>query len=125
MIAKQVRFDSGSDLSEVDIHRIVLESTDPSQHAYRPLHQAELPISSDTTPHRRWKARATAPKRVVVDSATQRSVPTTSISRSAFPAAPNAWVVKRFTCLLERALDSTAEEIEEATEVEAARKELS
>ncbi|PUU72336.1 hypothetical protein B9Z19DRAFT_1137947 [Tuber borchii] len=52
----------------------------------------------------------------------------TSIPRSAFPVTPSDWVVKRYTGLLERALDSTAgraEEIEEVPDIEAARKELS
>jgi len=68
-----------------------------------------------------------APKRVVIDSATQRPVPTTSIPRSAFPAAPSDWVVKRYAGLLERALESTAgraEEIEVVPDIEGARKEL-
>ena len=34
---KQGRFDSSSDLSKVNTRRIVLESTNPSQHPYRPL----------------------------------------------------------------------------------------
>ena len=53
--AKQVCFESGSDSGKADIHRIVLESTNSSQHPYRPLQKAQLPIPSDTTPHQRWK----------------------------------------------------------------------
>ena len=78
--------------------------------------------------YQRLTAFLQAPKRVVIDSATQRPVPTTSIPRSAFPVAPSDWVVKRYAGLLERALDSTAgraEEIEEVPDIEAARKELS
>jgi len=77
--------------------------------------------------YQRLTAFLQAPKRVVIDSATQRPVPTTAIPRSAFPAAPNEWVVKRYAGLLERALDSTAgraEEIEEVPDIEGARKEI-
>ncbi|RPA92370.1 hypothetical protein L873DRAFT_1831142 [Choiromyces venosus 120613-1] len=77
--------------------------------------------------YKRITAFLQSPKRVVIDSATQRPIPTTSIPRSAFPATPNDWVVKRYSGLLEKALSSTvgrAEEIEEIPDIEGARKEL-
>jgi len=76
--------------------------------------------------YQRLVALLKAPKRMAIDSAAQRPVQTTSIPRSAFPAAPNEWVVKRYSGLLERTLDSTAgraEEIEGVPDIEGARKE--
>ena len=52
-----------------------------------------------------------APKRVVINSATQRRPPTTSISRSAFPVAPNDWAVERYSGFLEEVTASRIEEI--------------
>ncbi|KAG0136143.1 hypothetical protein HOY82DRAFT_576578 [Tuber indicum] len=77
--------------------------------------------------YQRLTAFLRAQNRVVIDSATQRPVPTTSIPRSALPAAPSDWVVKRYAGLLEKALNSTvgrAEEIEEVPDIEGTRKEL-
>jgi len=54
-------------------------------------------------------------------------VPTTSIPRSAFPAAPSEWVVKRYAGHLEKVLNSAAaqaKEIEGVPDIEGARKEL-
>ena len=47
---QRVRFDSGSNSSKADIRRIILKSTNPSQHPYRPL-QKKLSYQSLLIPH--------------------------------------------------------------------------